>query len=97
MAGPSPFLPTGQIGNCFSRLETSGYYWSGARSGFDHVVLFWSKFRPYRRVKRLHVYQTGNRDFDTANIILPMIDLDNLVESQSSAFGGICTVRPLIA
>lgn len=82
--GPSPFLPTGQIGNCFSRLETSGYYWSGARSGFDHVVFSGPNSDHTGGSSGYMFTRPETATSDTANIILPMIDLDTLLSPEFS-------------
>lgn len=82
--GPSPFLPTGQIGNCFSRLETSSYYWSGARSGFDHVVFSGPNSDHTGGSSGYMFTRPETATSDTANIVLPMIDLDTLLSPEFS-------------
>jgi PKD repeat protein len=82
--GPSPFLTTGQIGNCFSRLETSGYYWSGARSGFDHVVFSGPNSDHTGGSSGYMFTRPETATSDTANIVLPMIDLDTLLSPEFS-------------
>ena len=82
--GPSPFLTTGQIGNCFSRLETSSYYWSGARSGFDHVVFSGPNSDHTGGSSGYMFTRPETATSDTANILLPMIDLDTLLSPEFS-------------
>ena len=82
--GPSPFLPTGKIGNCFNRLETSGYYWSGARSGFDHVVFSGPNSDHTGGSSGYMFTRPETATSDTANIVLPMIDLNTILTPELS-------------
>jgi PKD repeat protein len=82
--GPSPFLTNGQIGNCFTRFETSGYYWSGARSGFDHVVFSGPNSDHTGGSSGYMFTRPETATSDTANIVLPMIDLDTLLSPEFS-------------
>ena len=82
--GPSPFLTTGQIGNCFTRFETSGYYWTGARSGFDHVVFSGPNSDHTGGSSGYMFTRPETATSDTANIVLPMIDLDTLLSPEFS-------------
>ena len=82
--GPSPFLTNGQIGNCFTRFETSGYYWSGARSGFDHVVFSGPNSDHTGGSSGYMFTRPETATSDTANIVLPMIDLDTLLTPEFS-------------
>jgi PKD repeat protein len=76
--GPTPFSPKGSIGNCFTRLETSGYFWTGARSGFDHVAFTGPNSDHTGGSSGYMFARAETSAFDTANIELPMIDLDTL-------------------
>jgi len=82
--GPSPFLTTGRIGNCFTRFETSGYYWTGARSGFDHVVFSGPNSDHTGGSSGYMFTRPETATSDTANIVLPMIDLDTLLSPEFS-------------
>lgn len=82
--GPSPFLTNGQIGNCFTRFETSGYYWTGARSGFDHVAFTGPNSDHTGGSSGYMFTRPETATSDTANIVLPMIDLDTLLSPEFS-------------
>ena len=77
-------LPTGKIGNCFNRLETSGYYWSGARSGFDHVVFSGPNSDHTGGSSGYMFTRPETATSDTANIVLPMIDLNTILTPELS-------------
>lgn len=82
--GPSFFSPNGQIGNCFTRFETSSYYWSGARSGFDHVVFSGPNTDHTGGASGYMFTRPETGAADTANIELPMIFLDTLQSPELS-------------
>ena len=78
------FAHRGKIGNCFNRLETSGYYWSGARSGFDHVVFSGPNSDHTGGSSGYMFTRPETATSDTANIVLPMIDLNTILTPELS-------------
>ena len=83
---PSAFSPSGAIGNCFTRFEdrSDDYFWSGARSGYDHAVFTGPQndhtggFSGYIFTRAL------GSTADTAKIELPLVYLGQLLSPEFS-------------
>jgi len=84
--GPSSFRPSGQIGNCFTRFEddNDGYFWTGARSGFDHFA-FTGPQTDHTGGSSGYLFARANSaTSDTANIELPPVFLGQLLSPEFS-------------
>ena len=84
--GPSSFKPSGQIGNCFSRFEddSDGYFWTGARSGYDHYV-FTGPLTDHTGGSSGYLFTRAlNQVVDTATIELPAVYLGQLLSPEFS-------------
>ena len=84
--GPSSFKPSGQIGNCFSRFEddSDGYFWTGARSGYDHYV-FTGPLTDHTGGSSGYLFTRAlNQVVDTAAIELPAVYLGQLLSPEFS-------------
>ena len=84
--GPSPLNPSGTIGNCFTRLEggNSGYYWTGARSGYDHYVFTGPDVDHTPGPSGYFFANASSQAADTANMELPEVYLGQLLSPEFS-------------
>ena len=84
--GPSSFRPSGQIGNCFTRFEddNDGYFWTGARSGFDHFTFTGPQADHTGGSSGYFFARANSATSDTANIELPPVFLGQLLSPEFS-------------
>ena len=96
---PTSLFLSGQIGNCFTRFETNtkGYFWTGARSGFDHYA-FTGPNTDHTGGNSGYLFARANSSVsDTARIEFPPVALGQLQSPEfsfwyhmfGSAIGGL--------
>ncbi len=83
---PSSIALSGQIGNCFTRFEDNrkGYFWTGARSGFDHFA-FTGPNNDHTGGSSGYLFARANSAVnDTATIEFPPVALGQLQSPEFS-------------
>ena len=83
---PSSFRPSGRIGNCFNRLEdgSSGYYWTGARSGYDHFAFTGPNNDHTGGTSGYFFANATSLVVDTANMEFPEVSLVQVLSPEFS-------------
>jgi PKD repeat protein len=83
---PSSCRPSGSIGNCFTRFEddANGYYWTGARSGYDHFAFTGPNNDHTGGTSGYFFANATSQVVDTANMEFPEVSLGQVLSPEFS-------------